>query len=140
MCFLNVLQHFRFGLSQRYNQIQLFFQQILSSQTWIIFSGEFSRRWMIISLHGYFGAFGKEEIIKFSVIQTLILGKHLNWQKQNHHSGLRHIYRTNTRQYHTPLQPYHQFQKDGVSLTVPGKRMIFSPDKVSSALQKNLMG
>ena len=65
--FFNVLQHSRFGLSRRYHQIQLFFQQALSSQTWIIYSGEFSRRWKIISLHGYNGTFGKVGIIKFSV-------------------------------------------------------------------------
>ena len=71
MCFLNV----NFELSQRYHQIQLFSQQTLSSQTWIISFGEFSRRWMIISLHGYYDTFGKEGIIKFLVIWILVLGR-----------------------------------------------------------------
>ena len=60
MCFLNVLQYYMFGLSQRYHQIQIFFQEAFSSQTWIISSREFSRR-LIISLHGYYGTFENEK-------------------------------------------------------------------------------
>ena len=67
MCFLNVCLPSRFGFSRRYHQIQLFFQQVLYSQTWIIYSEEFSRRWRIISLHGYYGISGKLRITKFSV-------------------------------------------------------------------------
>ena len=63
MCFLNVILHFRFERYQRYHQIQLFFQLVLSSQIWIISFREFFRGWMIISLHGYYGTFGKERII-----------------------------------------------------------------------------
>ena len=92
MCFLNVIQQSRFELSRRYHQIQLFVQQVFFSQTWIIFSGEFSRRWKIISLHGYYDTFGKLEIIKFSVISIWILWIRLNWQKQNQRCGLRHKY------------------------------------------------
>ena len=46
------------------SNLDIFPTSSLSSQTWIIFSGEFSRR-LIISLHGYYGTFGKEEIIIF---------------------------------------------------------------------------
>ena len=101
MCFLNVLQHFKFELSQRYHQIQLFFQQARYSQIWIISSGEFFRRWIIISLYGYYGIFGKEWIIKFLIIWTLILGTRLIWQKHNQHFGLRYIYWTNRGMYKT---------------------------------------
>ena len=81
-----------FGPFQRYLQIQSFFQQAPSLQIWIISFGEFSRRWIIISLHGLYGTFGKGGITKFSVIWTLIPGTRLNWQKQNLHFGLMHIY------------------------------------------------
>ena len=83
MCFLNILQQFRFGCLRRYHQIQLSFRQVISSQTWIICSGELFRRWKIISLHRYYGISGKLGIIKFSVIWILILWIRLNWQKKS---------------------------------------------------------
>ena len=55
-----------FGLSQRYHQIQIFFQEAFSSQTWNLISGEFSHR-LIISLHGFYGTFENKKIIKFFI-------------------------------------------------------------------------
>jgi len=83
MCFLNVLQQSRFALFRRYHQIQLFFQQVLSSQTWIICSEEFSRRWKIISLHGCYDTSAKLGIIKFSVTESTLWAEaqKLNEQK-----------------------------------------------------------
>ena len=95
---------------------QSFSQQVLSSQTWIIFSREFllegallttplpliqwKHRWRTISLHGYYGTFGIEEIIKFLETWKWILGTPLNWHQRNLHSGLRHIFWMNRRWYH----------------------------------------
>ena len=76
---------------QRTHQIQLFFHLVPYLQIWITFSGEFFRKWMIISLHRYYGTFGKEEIIKYLVIWTWIPGKHLNWRKPNQHFKRRHM-------------------------------------------------
>ena len=42
-------------------------------QTWIIYFGESLQKWKIINLHGFYGTYGKEETIKFSVIWILIL-------------------------------------------------------------------
>lgn len=42
MCFFNVLQRIRFGRYQRYPSTHKFFPLLLASQTWIIFSGEFT--------------------------------------------------------------------------------------------------
>ena len=88
--FLNVLQHFRFGLSRRYHQIQKSFQQVLYSHTWIISSGEFYHIQRIISFLGFYGTYRNVVIIKFSVIWILIPWIRLNWQKQSQHYGLRH--------------------------------------------------
>ena len=82
MYFLNVLLHFRCGLFQRFQQIQLCSQQALSSWTWIISFGELFHRWRTISLHGYYGTSGKEKIIKSLVIWMWILRIPLNWQKR----------------------------------------------------------
>ena len=58
--FLNVLQRFRCGHSQRYRPICPSFRLALSLQTWIIYFGESYLKWTIIKLHGYYGISGKE--------------------------------------------------------------------------------
>ncbi|KAL0805192.1 hypothetical protein Bca101_097683 [Brassica carinata] len=102
---------------------------------WIISFGESSRRRRIINSRGYYGIFGKEGIVNFLVIWIWILEIRLNWQKQNQHSGLRHMYPRKTGEsYRSSLQPFLRFQEDGASQMALGRRMIFSQDKVGLVL------
>ena len=49
-------------------RVRIYFPLNLCLPIWIIYFGESPRKWKIITLHGFYGIYGKEETIKYLAI------------------------------------------------------------------------
>ena len=97
-------------------QIHISFPLNHCLQIWIIYFGESFQKWKIIILHGFYGIYGKEVIIKYLAIWIWIQEIFSNWQKHNRYFGQKHktlLYRESIKlnyQYH---RQYRLYQVDG---------------------------